>query len=166
MKKAIYAGSFDPMTNGHLWVIKKASKLFDELTVAIGSNPDKKYMFSADDRLRLLQETTKESGLDNIKIEFIENKFLANYALEKKVNYLIRGIRSPQDYQYEKVMSYINHQLAPKVETIFLIPPAKIAQISSSIVKGMVGPEGWENLIKNYVPSNVFELLKKSNLKN
>ena len=158
MKRAIYAGSFDPVTNGHLWVIDKAAELYDELIVAIGHNPDKNYMFSVDQREEMLRETV--SHLKNAKVEIIDNKYLAKFASQKSIPYLIRGIRSTQDYEYEKSMGQINFDLAPEVETIYFIPPAKISQISSSMVKGLIGPEEWEKSITKYVPKSVLKSLK------
>ncbi len=158
-KKAIYAGSFDPITNGHLWVIKKAAHLFDELSVAIGHNPDKNYLFNLEERKTMLEAAVGD--LENTKVAVIDNKYLAKYASQQGIPYLIRGIRSTGDYEYEKSMGQINYDLAPEIETIYFIPPAKISQISSSMVKGLVGPEEWEKSITKYVPRSVVTALKR-----
>jgi pantetheine-phosphate adenylyltransferase len=161
-KRAIYAGSFDPLTLGHLWVIKQAAQLFDELTVAIGENPDKQYLFSVKQRKKHVEEALKELKIGkNISIEIIHNKFLVKYADEKAIPYLVRGIRGPNDFNYELVMNQVNREMSPRVETIYLIPPAELSQISSSMVKGLVGPEGWEKAIQKYIPKNVLPDLKK-----
>lgn len=162
-KKAIYAGSFDPLTHGHLWVIQRAGILFDELTIAIGENPGKKYLFSTKQRKDHIAKALKSLQITGtVNIEVIDNKFLVKYAWENKIPYLVRGIRTPNDFDYEFVMNQVNRELAPKVETIYLIPPRELAQVSSSMAKGLVGPEGWEKAIKKYVPDHVLADLKKS----
>lgn len=167
MKKAIYAGSFDPLTFGHMWVIEVICNMFDEVVIAIGENADKKYLFSAKERERhivdALNGLPKKSA--HVQVKIIQNRFLAKYASENNIQYLVRGIRSANDFNYEFGMNQINRELAKKVETIYLIPPQKLSQISSSMVKGLVGPEGWENLIKNYVPTAVLSSLKKTTKK-
>lgn len=161
-KRAIYAGSFDPLTLGHLWVIKQAAQLFDELTVAIGENPDKQYLFSVKQRKKHVEEALKALKIGkNISIEIIHNKFLVKYADEKAIPYLVRGIRGPNDFNYELVMNQVNREMSPRIETIYLIPPSELSQISSSMVKGLVGPEGWEKAIQKYIPKNVLPDLKK-----
>lgn len=155
MKKAVYAASFDPVTNGHLWVIKQAAGLFDELIVAIGINPDKTYTFSFDERIELLKETT--SHISNVVVASFENQFLVNYALSIKAEYIIRGIRTQTDYEFERRMRYINSDLDDSITTIFLMPPREIAEISSSFIKGLVGPAGWQDVVKRYIPESVHQ---------
>jgi pantetheine-phosphate adenylyltransferase len=162
-KKAIYAGSFDPLTHGHLWVIQRAGELFDEITVAIGENPGKTYLFSTQQRKKHIETALKSVKMHaKVNIEVIDNQFLVKYAWDNKIPYLVRGIRSPNDFSYEFAMNQVNRELAPKVETIYLIPPSELAQVSSSMAKGLVGPKGWEKAIKNYVPDHVVVDLKKS----
>ncbi len=161
-KRAIYAGSFDPLTLGHLWVIKQAAQLFDELTVAIGENPNKQYLFSVKLRKKHVEDALANLKIGkNISIAIIDNKFLVKYAEEMKIPYLVRGIRGPNDFNYELVMNQVNREMSPQVETIYLVPPAELSQISSSMVKGLVGPEGWEKAIQKYIPKNVLPDLKK-----
>ena len=155
MKKGVYAGSFDPPTNGHLWMMEQGAKLFDELIVAIGINPDKKYTFSLDERIEMLRKITKKC--QNTTVDTYENQFLVNYARSVGAGYILRGIRSESDYEYERVMRNINSDLDPNIVTVFLMPPREIAEISSSFVRGLVGPEGWEKIIKKYVPEPVYE---------
>lgn len=155
LKKGVYAGSFDPITNGHLWIIKQGVKLFDELVLAIGVNPEKKYTFSLDERVKMLKETTRQ--WKNIKIDTFENQFLVSYAKSIGARYILRGIRSEEDYEYERAMRHINSDLAPKIVTVFLMPPREIAEVSSSLVKSLVGPEGWQEVIKRYVPKPVYK---------
>lgn len=161
-KKAIYAGSFDPLTLGHLWVIERAAELFDELTVAIGENADKKYMFTIKQRQKHIEEALKGfPSINKIQLKVINNKFLVKYAAENKIPYLVRGIRGPNDFNYEFVMNQVNRELASSVETIYLIPPHDLAGISSSLAKGLVGPEGWEKALAKFVPKNVIKDLAK-----
>lgn len=160
MKKAIYAGSFDPITNGHLWVIKKACGLFDHLTIAVGLNPGKKYSLDAQKRLEMIDLSLKEVNIQNASTTLIENKLLVQYAQTQKIPYLVRGIRSPDDFNYEFAMRQINRELSPSVESVYLIPPANMAQISSSMVKGLVGLDNWEEAAARYVPSHVLNELK------
>ena len=153
LKRAVYAGSFDPVTNGHLWIIRKAVELFDEVVVAIGVNPDKHCSFSVEERLEMLKAVTQE--FSNLRVEVFENQFLVNYAQSAGANYIIRGIRTASDYEYERTMRYINTDLHPDITTIFLLPPREYAEVSSTMVKGLVGPQGWEQVIRQYLPEPV-----------
>lgn len=158
-KKAVYAGSFDPLTMGHLWIIKQAASMFDTLVVAIGQNIEKNYTFSLEDRLELLKETT--SKFTNIEITEYCNEFLINYAKRINAQYIIRGIRNASDYEYEKSMRYINSDICDDINTIFLIPPRNVAEISSSLVKGLVGSKNWESVVQKYVPEPVIRKMLK-----
>lgn len=153
MRRAVYAGSFDPITLGHLWMIEQGRALFDELVVAIGINPDKRYLFSLEDRLAMLHEVT--AGFANVKIASYENLFLVHYAEQVGAAFILRGIRNEQDYGYERGMRYVNAELDARVRTVFLIPPRELVEVSSSFVKGLVGPSGWEEILKKYVPPAV-----------
>ena len=132
-RKAVYAGSFDPLTNGHSWVIKRAVTLFDEVTIAIGVNPDKNYFLTAEERKQHIQTLIDE--LDDVDckvdVQIIENQFLAKFALNMGASCLIRGIRSEADFSYEYAMAQANKALAPSVETIYMMPPPSLAQVSS-----------------------------------
>ncbi|TXI93297.1 MAG: pantetheine-phosphate adenylyltransferase [Neisseriales bacterium] len=161
MTKAIYAGSFDPITNGHLWVIDRAAAIFDQLIVAVGDNPDKKYSFSLEERLILLKNTLH--GYKNIEIGHFNGEFLVNYAQNANAKFIVRGIRNTQDYEYEKTMRYINSDLCNEIDTIFLMPPRNYAEVSSSLVKGLVGTVGWEKVVNRYVPETVLNALKIKN---
>ena len=154
MRRAVYAGSFDPITLGHLWMIEQGRVLFDELVVAIGINPDKRYLFSLEDRLAMLREVT--AGFANVKIASYENMFPVHYAEQVGAGFILRGIRNEQDYGYERGMRYVNAELDARVRTVFLIPPRELVEVSSSFVKGLVGPAGWEEVLKKYVPSAVY----------
>ena len=157
MRKAVYAGSFDPITNGHLWMVETGSRLFDEFIVAIGENPDKRYTFSFEERLRLLRESVK--GMANVSVSSFRNQFLVNYAGSVGAQYILRGIRDGRDYEFERGMRHVNDDLQSEITTVFLMPPREIAEVSSSLVKGLVGPEGWQSIVRRYVPEPVYELL-------
>ncbi len=157
--KGIYAGSFDPITNGHIWMIQEGRKLFDELVVAIGVNPDKKCTFSLNERLEMLKCTI--GHWPSIIIDSFGNQFLVNYAKEIGVRYILRGIRNSNDYIYERGVRLINSDLDSAISTVFLMPPREFSEVSSSMIKEMVGPAGWEGMIKNYIPMPVFFALKE-----
>jgi len=157
MRTAVYAGSFDPPTNGHLWMIERGLELFDHLVVAIGDNPSKSYTFTVEQRIRLLRESVP--SCERLTISHFDNRFLVNYALTMDAQFILRGIRSPDDYEYERVMRHINSDMAPEITTTFLMPPRDIAELSSSMVKGLIGPEGWEDIVRRYVPIPVFNAL-------
>ena len=106
MRTAVYAGSFDPPTNGHLWMIERGLEMFDRLIVALGSNPSKNYSFTVEERLELLRVSTDVS--DRLEIAHFDNRYLVDYAKKMKAKYILRGIRSPNDYEYERVMRQIN----------------------------------------------------------
>jgi len=161
MRTAVYAGSFDPLTNGHLWMIEKGLEMFDRLYVAIGSNPAKSYTFTVEERLRLLRESIP--SCERLTISEFKNRYLVKYARSVDAQYILRGIRSSSDYEYERVMRHINADMAPRITTTFLMPPRDIAELSSSMVKSLIGPDGWEESVKRYVPSPVFQALKEMN---
>ncbi|MEO1857210.1 MAG: pantetheine-phosphate adenylyltransferase [Rubritalea sp.] len=158
MRTAVYAGSFDPPTNGHLWMIEQGLELFDHLYVAIGSNPSKSYTFDVDTRIALLQQSLP--SCERLTISHFDNRYLVDYAEEVGAHYILRGIRSPGDYEYERVMRHINGDMAPKVTTTFLMPPRDIAELSSSMIKGLTGPTGWQDIVRRYVPAPVMEQLQ------
>ena len=157
MRSAVYAGSFDPPTNGHLWMIERGLEMFDHLIVAIGSNPSKSYSFSVEERLDLLRASTPASK--RLVIAHFDNRYLVDYAKKMGAEYILRGIRSPNDYEYERVMRHINADMAPEVTTVFLMPPRDIAELSSNMIKGLTGPKGWEETVSRYVPKAVFHAL-------
>ncbi len=159
MRIAVYAGSFDPPTNGHLWMIQRGLEMFDRLIVAIGSNSAKTYSYSVEERLEMLRASVPAS--DRLEIDHFDNRYLVDYAKKKNATYILRGIRSPNDYEYERVMRHINADMAPEITTAFLMPPRDVAELSSSMIKSLTGPEGWEETVKRYVPDEVFKVLKQ-----
>jgi len=157
MRTAVYAGSFDPPTNGHLWMIERGLELFDILIVAIGENPSKHYTFSVAERLALLRASTHPC--ERLIIVHFDNRYLVDYAKFMEADYILRGIRSTQDYEFERVMRHINSDMAPEINTVLLMPPRDISELSSNMVKGLTGPHGWEERVGRYVPPPVLTAL-------
>jgi pantetheine-phosphate adenylyltransferase len=130
---AIYPGSFDPVTNGHLDLIHRGCKLFDHLIVAIARNPDKDgSFFSLEERLEMLQAMTAE--LDNVTVDAFEG-LLMSYCIKKHANAVLRGIRAVSDYEFELQMALMNRKMEPSVETVFMMPAEKYSYLSSRIVR-------------------------------
>lgn len=159
MRTAVYAGSFDPPTNGHLWMIERGLEMFDRLIVAIGTNPSKRYSFTVDERLELLRAST--TPCENLIIAHFDNRYLVDYARKMDAKYVLRGIRTSHDYEYERVMRHINADMAPEITTVFLMPPRDIAEVSSNMIKSLIGPKGWEDTVRRYVPEPVFRMLSQ-----
>ncbi len=158
-QRAVYAGSFDPPTNGHLYMIQEGARLFDELVVSVGVNPDKATTFSLETRLDLLRQIT--DGMPNVSVDSFENQFLVRYAAGVNANYILRGIRTASDFDYEKTMRHVNGDMVDSVTSVFLIPPRHLAETSSSFVKGLVGPDGWREVVKGFLPAPVYEVVLK-----
>jgi len=156
---AVYAGSFDPLTIGHLWMIEQGVSLFDRLVVAIGINPEKRYTFTLEDRLEMLRKALKQ--FRNLSVTSFSNSYLIDYAQSIGATHILRGIRSESDYEYERTMRNINGDLDSAICTVFLMPPRDIAEVSSSMVKGLVGPKGWQKVVRKYVPEPVYRQFLK-----
>jgi pantetheine-phosphate adenylyltransferase len=130
--KAIYPGSFDPPTNGHLDLIERGSKIFDELVVAILRNPEKEPLFSLADRRKMLEEMT--AGFDNVSVDTFDG-LTVDYALRVEARAILRGIRAISDYEYELQMALMNRKLQPGLETVFMMPAEKYSYLSSRLVR-------------------------------
>ena len=159
--QAVYPGTFDPPTVGHLWMIRRGAELFGNLTVAIGTNPNKHCLFLVEERLDMLNRAT--GRFHNIRIDSFTNKFLMAYAKSVGAQFVLRGIRNATDFEYERTLRNINEDMNPGITTVFLVPPRDIAEVSSSMVKSLIGPEGWEPIVTKYVPPEVFESIAKVN---
>ena len=142
-------------------MVEQGVTLFDRLVVAIGVNPEKKYTFPVEDRVAMLTEAL--TGFSNASIRTFSNDFLINYAQTIGATHILRGIRSESDYEYERTMRNINGDLDPGICTVFLMPPRNIAEVSSSMVKGLVGPKGWQRVVRKYVPAPVYKRLLRAN---
>ena len=156
---AVYAGTFDPPTNGHLWMIQKGASLFDQLIVAIGTNPKKKSTFSVEERLDMLKSSVK--NLKNVTFTHFDNQYLVDFAKTVKANFIIRGVRSQSDFVYEQGMCNIHRDINQNITAILLTPPRELCEISSSMVKGLIGPHNWKKTIAKYVPSPVLDQIIK-----
>jgi pantetheine-phosphate adenylyltransferase len=156
----VYAGSFDPLTVGHLWMIEQGMRLFDELIVAVGVNAEKKYTFSLEERLVMLRESTR--NFRNVSVASFSNRYLIHYAQEVGATHILRGIRTESDYEFERTMRNINGDLDASICTVFLMPPRGIAEVSSSMVRGLIGPNGWQKIVRKYVPEAVYKRLLAS----
>ena len=136
MKRAIYPGSFDPVTNGHLDIIQRGCKLFDEIIVAVLVNPEKNSFFSIAERCEILSEVLKDidHGDCVVSVESFEG-LIVQYAVERKANAIVRGIRAISDYEYELQMALMNRRLQPGLETVFMMPAEEYSYVSSRLVK-------------------------------
>jgi len=149
--KAIFPGSFDPLTLGHVDIINRALPLFDEIIIAIGTNSSKKYMFSLEERIQFIKETYK----DNSKIKVTSYKGLTiDYCKKIKVDFIVRGLRNPADFEFEKAIAHTNRKLA-QIETVFLLTSTATSFISSSIVREILKHNGD---ISSLVPNSVISV--------
>ena len=153
MRRAIYPGSFDPVTNGHLDVIERARKLFDEVIVAVAHNDEKQPLFSLDERLDLLRQTVGE--IHNVRIAEFKG-LLVEFAREQKARAVIRGLRAVSDFEFEFQMALMNRKLDAAAETIFLMPKEEYTYLSSRIVKEIARLGGD---VSSFVPACVAKAL-------
>lgn len=138
MKRAIFPGSFDPITLGHFDIIKRGVKLFDEVVVAIGINAEKNYMFSLEDRQSFIEESFKNEP----KVKVLTYKGLTiDFCKEINAQFILRGLRNPADFEFEKAIAHTNRKLS-KIETVFLLTAARTSYISSSIVRDVIRNHG------------------------
>ena len=156
MKKALYSGSFDPMTNGHLDIIKRASRMFDELTVGVVHNPNKKLLFSVEERVNMIKSATSDLG--NVSVDSFTG-LLADYVNEKRFDAVVRGLRATSDFEYEIQMAQMNAELFDQgIESVFLMTSPKYSFISSSMIKEVVSLGG---NVENLVPGIVLTEINK-----
>jgi pantetheine-phosphate adenylyltransferase len=156
MKKGVvYPGSFDPVTLGHLDLIKQALTIFDRVIVAVADNSEKKPVFAREKRIQLLEEVTKE--MPGVEVDYFSG-LLVKYLQKKNINVILRGLRAVSDFDYEFQMVLTNRRLAPKVETVFLMPQEDYFFLSSSLVRelAVLGAD-----LSAFVPAEVEKELKK-----
>lgn len=154
-RHAVYAGSFDPITLGHTAVIERASRLYDRVTVAIGANPDKQGLFEPTERRTLIEAST--ARLKNVDVEIFDG-LLVNYCAGLGAGVLVRGLRLLTDFEYEFQLGLANRDLAPDIETVFLMTSAEHVYMSSSLVKQIAQNRGD---VSHYVPAAVCAALEK-----
>ena len=156
-KLAIYPGSFDPVTNGHLDVLKRALKIFDKIIIAVGENPNKKYLFTAEERKDMLKNVTK--GL-NVEIDHFSG-LLIDFAKKKKATAILRGLRAVSDFDYEFQAALMNRKLDDSIETVFIMTRGMDCYLSSSVVKEIAaGGANLNGMVPDYVENKLKEKFK------
>jgi len=157
MTIAVYAGSFDPITNGHIHIIEKACRLFDNVFVLIACSNKKKYTFTEKERLSMCKDSLDSSGI-SADVKFCHDRFVAEFAVEElAAQFLVRGIRSVNDFQEEFDMYHINKKISSCIETVFLMPDIDLSALRSSIVKGLVGNKSWWWPVRGMVSDSVLK---------
>lgn len=158
MTTAIYPGSFDPVTKGHLNIIERASKIFDKLIVCVMINVDKRPMFSTEERVEMIRRVTKD--LDNVVVDS-SSALLAEYARQNHVNVVIKGLRAATDFEKEFQMALINHKMNPNLDTMFLTSEHQFMYLSSSVVKEL-GSHGAD--LSDFLPEAIIpDCMKRMN---
>jgi len=152
-KRAIYPGTFDPITNGHIDIVTRAAAMFDELILAIAASPSKKPMFSLDERVALAQEAT--AHLQNVTVVGFSD-LMANFARDQQATILIRGLRAVADFEYEMQLAHMNRHLMPNLESVYLMPSKEWSFISSSLVKEVARHQGD---VAHFLPQPVHQAL-------
>lgn len=151
MNIAVYPGSFDPVTNGHIDIIKRASGIFDRVIVGILNNDNKEPIFSVEERKKFLKKSTRD--IKNVEIDSFSG-LLVNYLKEKDSKVIIKGLRAVSDFEYEFQMALMNNKLAPEIETLFMMTSSKYSYLSSSIVKEVARLGG---SLDDLVPKEIME---------
>lgn len=155
---AIYPGSFDPLTNGHLDILQRAVKMFQKVIVTVAVNNKKETVFTGDEREKLILEAIEEKDWAD-KVEVVQfTGLLIDFARKRDVNVLLRGVRQISDFEYEFRMALANRRLAPEIDTLFLMPDEQLTFISATIVKEIAA---WDGDLSSFVPDHVAKALKK-----
>ena len=157
MKIAIYPGTFDPLTNGHLDVIKRSCLMFDKLIIGVTDDSNKKTMFSIDERINMINDAIND--YENLSVQTFKG-LLMNFAESENAIVIIRGLRVLSDFEYEFKMAMMNRSLNDKISTLFMMPHINYVHISSSLIKEVSSLGGD---ISSYVPNNVLEYINKKN---
>ena len=156
-RTALYPGSFDPLTNGHLDILERAVRMFDKVIVTVAVNKRKNAVFTGDERVELIKETiSRFDWSENVEVEQFTG-LLIDFARKKNVPVLLRGVRQISDFEYEFRMALTNRRLAPEVDTIFMMPDEQLTFISATIVKEVAA---WGGDLSSFVPDNVARALR------
>jgi len=162
MRIAVYPGSFDPITNGHLNIIERATNIFDKIIVGVANNPKKSTLFSAPERIDMIKEVTK--NLEKVKIQSFSG-LLIDFMKSNKANIIIRGMRAISDFEHESQLALMNKRLAPEIETIFMVTCSEYSYLDSSIVKEIASLNGCINqLVPEIVEKKLREKLFNKNI--
>lgn len=156
MKKIGFSGTLDPITNGHMWVINEARSLADEVVVFLSENSAKKPKFSAEERENIIARSCAEQGWDNVSVVIVRGDYTARAAKKQGVHCLIRGIRTTADFDYENLIQQTNVDVLQGAKTVFVMPPRDLGSVSSSFVKALEGPIGWNWIMKKFVPGPAY----------
>ena len=157
MKKIGFSGTLDPITNGHMWVIGEARALADEVMVFLSQNPVKQPQFSAEERKKIIEQSAAERGWDNLQVVIVKGDYTARAAKKHGIDYLIRGIRNTADFDYENLIQQTNVDVLQGAKTIFVMPPRDLGSVSSSFVRALEGPVGWNWTMKKFVPGPAYQ---------
>lgn len=163
MRRAIYPGSFDPVTNGHLDIIERGCKLFDEIIISILVNPEKQPFFTVEERHEMLSEVLNEikQGDCKLRVDSFQG-LLVNYAVAQQADVIVRGIRAISDYEYELQMALMNRRLEPGIETVFMMPAETYSYVSSRLVKEVFQLGGTvEGLVPPYIEERMKEKMNQ-----
>lgn len=157
MKKiAVYPGTFDPITNGHLDILARSSRIFDKIVILVAERKEKETLFSLKERIQIIKEVTKD--LKSIKVDSIKNELLVNYLKRKNIHFVIRGLRSVSDFEYELQMTLINREFLNDIEIIFIVGSKDTIFLSSSLIREIASNGGD---ISKFVPKLVVEKIQK-----
>lgn len=161
---AIISGSFDPITNGHVWLVQEALKLVETVHFVIATNPNKTPMFTAIERFEMAFRVFDYLGmLDRVEVRLLPAKtMLVEYAREFGCDLIVRGLRNATDFEYEHTIDMVQRKVNPEVRTVYLMTPHHLTEVSSSMVKSLVGLNGWERVVSDYVPQEVFNRLPRA----
>jgi pantetheine-phosphate adenylyltransferase len=157
---AAYAGSFDPPTNGHVHVLTTAARLFDFLYVLVAKNATKREYASVKTRVKILECVIEQAKLDNVKVRVVDGEFVARHAADLGCGFLVRGIRGAADLEAETTIGHVNALAAPEVDTLVILSPKRLEDVSSSTVRGLVGLLGWRGVVRPMVPRATMMILE------
>lgn len=155
LRRAVYGGSFDPITRGHEWLVEEALTLFDRLHVVVCDNPTKKHLFPLDYRFYMTRNELARHG-SRVQVHRLGDRYLVHLAEELGATHLLRGVRTSPDLEVEQIMRRANDQLSGgAVRTLFMHPPRELEDVSSGLVRSLVGPRGWQAAVRRYVSPQV-----------